>query len=110
MVATHQREYRPGLRQPADIRMSAIGWRRAAHDTLARGDRGPGRGLSLIPATGRLSTDVERAIGRHAQDYQIDTEGICLGDDSDRQPPRGVYFVRLETTNYSEARKLILTE
>jgi hypothetical protein len=31
-------------------------------------------------------------------------------DDRERQLPRGVYFVRLETTNYSEARKLILTE
>jgi hypothetical protein len=31
-------------------------------------------------------------------------------DDRERQRPRGVYFVRLETTNYSEARKLILTE
>jgi hypothetical protein len=31
-------------------------------------------------------------------------------DDRERQLPRGVYFVRLETANYSEARKLILTE
>jgi hypothetical protein len=31
-------------------------------------------------------------------------------DDRERQLPRGIYFVRLETTNYSEARKLILTE
>jgi hypothetical protein len=31
-------------------------------------------------------------------------------DDRERKLPRGIYFVRLETTNYSEARKLILTE
>ena len=31
-------------------------------------------------------------------------------DDRERQLPRGVYFVRLQTENYSEARKLILTE
>ena len=31
-------------------------------------------------------------------------------DDRERQLPRGVYFVRLETANYCEARKLILTE
>jgi hypothetical protein len=31
-------------------------------------------------------------------------------DDRQRQLPRGVYFVRLETPNYNEARKLILTE
>jgi hypothetical protein len=31
-------------------------------------------------------------------------------DDRARQLPRGVYFVRLEAQNYSEARKLILTE
>jgi hypothetical protein len=31
-------------------------------------------------------------------------------DDCERRLSRGVYFARLETTNYSEARKLILTE
>jgi len=31
-------------------------------------------------------------------------------DDRERQLPRGVYFVRLQTENYHESRKLILTE
>jgi hypothetical protein len=31
-------------------------------------------------------------------------------DDRARQLPRGVYFVRLETPNYHEARKVVLTE
>jgi hypothetical protein len=29
-------------------------------------------------------------------------------DDRARQLPRGVYFVRLETANYSEARKVVI--
>jgi hypothetical protein len=29
-------------------------------------------------------------------------------DDRARQLPRGVYFVRLETENYNEARKVVL--
>jgi len=31
-------------------------------------------------------------------------------DDRERQLPRGVYFVRLQTPNYAESKKLILTE
>lgn len=35
---------------------------------------------------------------------------ISARKDHERQLPRGVYFVRLETPNYRESRKLILTE
>jgi hypothetical protein len=31
-------------------------------------------------------------------------------DDRERQLPGGVYFVRLQTPNYAESKKLILTE
>ena len=31
-------------------------------------------------------------------------------DDRQRQLPEGIYFVRLETPNYSECKKLILTQ
>jgi len=35
---------------------------------------------------------------------------VSARDDRERQLSRGVCFVRLETPNYHEARKLVLTE
>jgi hypothetical protein len=57
--------------------------------------------LSICDASGRCVADLARGAARHG--------AHVYSWPATRFPP-GVYFVRLETANYSEARKLILTE
>ena len=67
--------------------------------------RGPTK-VSILDITGRRV----RNLLNMPQKPGIYTLTWNARDDRERQLPRGIYFVRLETANYSEARKLILTE